>query len=157
MQRERLEYWKDGSRTAIRQLPGGKNSLGLVKFLFPNSYNIYLHDTPEDALFDKDVRAFSHGCIRLEKPMELAEWVLGWDAAKVEEYENGKDNQSVKLPQKLPVYITYMTTYTRDGELYFGNDLYGRDDKLVNEIAEGRFANAQSVRELEALRKLVGD
>jgi L,D-transpeptidase YcbB len=155
MAKERLEYWKDGSRTAIRQLPGGKNSLGLVKFLFPNSYNIYLHDTPEDALFDKDVRAFSHGCIRLEKPEELATWVLGWDMGKVTEYEHGKDNQSVRLPVKLPVYITYLTTYTRDGELYFGNDLYGRDDKLVQEIASGRFASAEALRDLDALRKLV--
>jgi L,D-transpeptidase YcbB len=157
MTKERLEYFKDGSRTGIRQLPGGKNSLGLVKFLFPNSYNIYLHDTPEDALFDKDVRAFSHGCIRLEQPMELASWVLGWDMGKVQEYEGGKDNQSVRLPTKLPVYITYLTTYTRDGQLYFGNDLYGRDDKLVQEIASGRFASAEAVRELAALRKLVDD
>ena len=156
-QRERLEYWKDGSRNAIRQLPGGKNALGLVKFLFPNSYNIYLHDTPEDALFDKDVRAFSHGCIRLEKPMELASWVLGWDMAKVKEWENGKDNRAVRLETKLPVYITYLTTYTRDGELYFGNDLYGRDDKLVEEIAAGRFASAEALRELDVLRKLVDD
>ena len=131
--------------------------LGLVKFLFPNSYNIYLHDTPEDALFDKDVRAFSHGCIRLEKPMELAAWVLGWDMEKVREYEKGKDNQSIRLKTKLPVYITYLTTYTRDGQLYFGNDLYGRDDKLVKEIAEGRFASAEALRELDVLRKLVDD
>ena len=128
-----------------------------MKFLFPNDFNIYLHDTPERELFRKDVRAFSHGCIRLEKPAELASWVLGWDMGKVKEYENGKDNQSVRLPVKLPVYITYLTTYTREGQLYFGNDLYGRDDKLVQEIASGRFASAEALRELEALRKLVGD
>jgi murein L,D-transpeptidase YcbB/YkuD len=65
--------------------PGPKNSLGYVKFLFPNDFNIYLHDTPNHELFEKDVRAFSHGCIRVEKPAELAQWVLGWDASKVDE------------------------------------------------------------------------
>src|ERR1044072_4392322 len=92
-----LEYWNDNGVRRIRQRPGAKNALGFVKFLFPNSFNIYLHDTPEDGLFEKDVRAFSHGCIRLEKPDELAQWVLGWDAAKVEAaMHDGPDNRSVK-------------------------------------------------------------
>jgi len=152
-----MEYYKDGGVTRIRQRPGGKNSLGLVKFLFPNDFNIYLHDTPNHELFDKDVRAFSHGCIRLEKPDELAQYVLGWPLEKVQEYEQGKDNTSVRLPHKLPVYITYFTTYTRDGQLYFGNDLYGRDDKLVQQIAAASVPNADAARNLEALRKLVND
>ena len=79
-----MEYYNDGGSTRIRQRPGPKNSLGFVKFLFPNDFNIYLHDTPNHELFDKDVRAFSHGCIRVEKPAELAQWVLGWDAARVD-------------------------------------------------------------------------
>jgi murein L,D-transpeptidase YcbB/YkuD len=152
-----MEYFRDGGVRRIRQRPGGKNSLGLVKFLFPNDFNIYLHDTPNHELFDKDVRAFSHGCIRLEKPDELAQYVLGWPLEKVQEYEQGQDNRSVRLPQKLPVYITYFTTYTRDGQLYFGNDLYGRDDKLVEQIASDSVANADAARTLEALRKLVND
>jgi murein L,D-transpeptidase YcbB/YkuD len=152
-----MEYYRDGGVRRIRQRPGGKNSLGLVKFLFPNDFNIYLHDTPNHELFDKDVRAFSHGCIRVEKPDELAEYVLGWPLEKVQEYEQGKDNVSVRLPKKLPVYITYFTTYTRDGQLYFGNDLYGRDDKLVQQIASDSVANADAARNLEALRKLVND
>ncbi|MBW8769277.1 MAG: L,D-transpeptidase family protein [Gemmatimonadetes bacterium] len=69
-----MEYYKDGGQTRIRQRPGAKNALGYVKFLFPNDFNIYLHDTPNHELFDKDVRAFSHGCIRVEKPAELAQW-----------------------------------------------------------------------------------
>jgi L,D-transpeptidase YcbB len=152
-----MEYYRDGGVRRIRQKPGPQNSLGLVKFLFPNDFNIYLHDTPNHELFDKDVRAFSHGCIRLEKPDELAQYVLGWPIDKVQEYEQGKDNTSVRLPHKLPVYITYFTTYTRDGQLYFGNDLYGRDDKLVEQIASASVANVDAARHLDALRKLVND
>jgi len=152
-----MEYYKDGGVTRIRQRPGPKNSLGLVKFLFPNDFNIYLHDTPNHELFDKDVRAFSHGCIRVEKPDELAQYVLGWPLEKVQEYEQGKDNTSIRLPHKLPVYITYFTTYTRDGQLYFGNDLYGRDDKLVQQIASASVTDSEAARNLDALRKLVND
>ncbi|MDQ6634734.1 MAG: L,D-transpeptidase family protein [Gemmatimonadota bacterium] len=154
LESENLEYYKDGGATRIRQKPGGKNALGLVKFLFPNDFNIYLHDTPNHELFDKDVRAFSHGCIRVEKPTELAQWVLGWDAAKVAQMEQGTDNNSVKLPRKLPVYITYGTAYIRDGQLYFGNDLYHRDDKLVNASADGALPSARAVQALEALRRI---
>ena len=157
LERNEMEYYKDGGQTRIRQRPGDKNSLGLVKFLFPNDFNIYLHGTPEGQLFNKDVRAFSHGCIRLEKPEELASWVLGWPIDRVMEYEHGNDNRSVVVPRKFPVYITYLTTYTRDGELYFGNDLYGRDDQLVRQIATGSFASPEAVRNLDTLRQLVGD
>ncbi|HEV7992914.1 MAG TPA: L,D-transpeptidase family protein [Gemmatimonadaceae bacterium] len=150
-----MEYYKDGGTTRIRQKPGPKNSLGFVKFLFPNDFNIYLHDTPNHELFDKDVRAFSHGCIRVEKPAELAQWVLGWDAAKVDEaMQNGKDNQQIKLPKKIPVYIAYGTTYMRDGQLYFGNDLYHRDDQLVKAIAEGALPSDRAVKALEALKRI---
>ena len=153
-----LEYFKDGSDTRIRQKPGPKNSLGLVKFLFPNAFNIYLHDTPQDELFEKDVRAFSHGCIRLEKPEELAQWVLGWDAARVDSaMQQGKDNQSTKLSQKLPVYIVYATAYERDGLLYFGNDLYNRDEALVQAVMASVTPTPDVLRRLEALRKLVED
>jgi murein L,D-transpeptidase YcbB/YkuD len=154
LESENLEYYKDGGATRIRQKPGGKNALGLVKFLFPNDFNIYLHDTPNHELFEKDVRAFSHGCIRVEKPTELAQWVLGWDAAKVNQMEQGTDNNSVKLPRKLPVYITYGTAYMRDGQLYFGNDLYHRDDKLVSASADGALPSAGAVQALEALRRI---
>jgi murein L,D-transpeptidase YcbB/YkuD len=154
LESENLEYYKDGGVTRIRQKPGGKNALGLVKFLFPNDFNIYLHDTPNHELFDKDVRAFSHGCIRVEKPNELAQWVLGWDAARVDQMEHGTDNNSVKLPRKIPVYITYATAYMRDGQLFFGNDLYHRDDKLVNASADGALPTPAAVQALEALRRI---
>ena len=153
-----LEYFEDGGERRIRQKPGEKNSLGLVKFLFPNSFNIYLHDTPQDELFDQDVRAFSHGCIRLEKPDALAQWVLGWDDARVQEAMNAaEDNQTVKLPKKIPVYIIYATAYQRDGALYFGNDLYSRDDALVEAVAQSVAPTGDVLRRLDALRKLVDD
>ena len=84
MEANDYETFQESGKTRIRQRPGPKNSLGLVKFMFPNAYNIYLHDTPNQKLFQEDVRAFSHGCIRLEKPAELAQWLLKWDAAKVQ-------------------------------------------------------------------------
>jgi murein L,D-transpeptidase YcbB/YkuD len=158
MEANDLEYFEDGGETRIRQKPGPENSLGLVKFLFPNAFNIYLHDTPEDALFDKDVRGFSHGCIRLEKPEALAQWVLGWDAARVNAaMHEGKDDQSTKLSKKIPVYIVYATAYERDGQLFFGNDLYSRDDALVQAVSQSVAPTADVLRRLEALRKLVDD
>jgi murein L,D-transpeptidase YcbB/YkuD len=156
MARNNLEYFRDGGERRIRQKPGPENSLGLVKFLFPNDFNIYLHDTPEKELFNKDVRAFSHGCIRVEKPVQLASWVLGWDEAKVREAEQGKDNSSVRLPRKLPVYIVYLTTYMRDGQLYFGNDLYDRDSTLMKDMGARTASDPESLRALEAIQQLVG-
>jgi murein L,D-transpeptidase YcbB/YkuD len=139
--RNDMEYYKDGGVTRIRQTPGDGNSLGLVKFLFPNTHNVYLHDTPAKELFKKADRAASHGCIRVERPAELAQWVLGWPAEKVRAaMQTGRDNQGVRLPQKIPVYIVYFTAYVRDGELYFGKDIYERDERLrdaVSTVASG--------------------
>ena len=136
LERNEMEYYKDGGETRIRQRPGGKNSLGLVKFLFPNSFNIYLHDTPAKTLFQQTDRAASHGCIRLEKPAELAQWVLGWDGARVQNaMESGPDNSAVRVPKKIPVYIVYFTAYLRDGRVYFGDDVYGRDEALLQKVA----------------------
>ena len=149
------ETYTENGNLRIRQVPGPKNSLGLVKFLFPNDFNIYLHDTPNDNLFDKDVRAFSHGCIRLEKPAELAQWVLGWDADRVHQaMENGPDNRTITLPKKLPVFIVYTTAYMRDGQLWFGNDLYKRDDQLAQAVLGGAMPSTRAVAAVEALRKL---
>jgi L,D-transpeptidase YcbB len=150
-----FEMTTQNGKPHLRQKPGPKNALGFVKFLFPNDFNIYLHDTPNHALFDKDMRAFSHGCIRLEKPDELAEWVLGWDASTVHEaMESGPDNRTVTLKKKIPVYIAYFTAYMRDGQLWFGNDLYRRDDQLAQAVAGGAMPSADAVRAVEALRKL---
>lgn len=150
-----METYREGDATRVRQRPGPKNSLGLVKFLFPNDFNIYFHDTPNGELFQKDVRAFSHGCIRLERPELLAQYALGWDVGRIREaMESGPDNRTIKLPRKIPVYIVYATTYIRDGQLYFGNDLYQRDKDLVDVVAEGAMPSAQTVQAVQALRRI---
>jgi murein L,D-transpeptidase YcbB/YkuD len=148
------EYYNDGGVTRIRQRPGPKNALGLVKFLFPNDFNIYLHDTPNDELFKKDVRAFSHGCIRLEKPDEMAAYVLGWDLNRVHEAMQGSDNRTVTLKRKIPVYITYFTTYVTDDKLFFGNDLYKRDDEMVNRMMPGAILTPDVERAARTLHKM---
>jgi murein L,D-transpeptidase YcbB/YkuD len=149
-----MEVYSDHGRRAVRQRPGPKNSLGFVKFLFPNDYNIYLHDTPNHELFKKDVRAFSHGCIRVEKANELAQWVLGWTGDKVQAAMDGADNHSVTLPKKIPVYIVYFTTYVADGRLNFGNDLYDRDNKLVTELEGVAMPSAETLKAQQTLRGL---
>jgi len=149
------EYWQDGSRTGIRQKPGPKNSLGLVKFIFPNSFNIYLHDTPARGLFEKDVRAFSHGCIRVEKPAELAQWVLGWSADSVQAaMDNEPNNKTVRIKEKIPVFIVYFTTFMSDEELHFGPDLYSRDDKLIAAIRGGATPSEEALQAAASLRQL---
>jgi murein L,D-transpeptidase YcbB/YkuD len=150
-----METYSEGGETRIRQRPGPKNALGLVKFLFPNDFNIYFHDTPNDELFKKDVRAFSHGCIRLEHPEQMAEYALGWPLDKVEEaMQNGPNNRQIKLPKKIPVYIVYGTAYVKEGQLYFGNDLYDRDGALVAAVAPGATPSAQVVQAVQALRRI---
>ncbi len=136
MSRNDMETFEEGGTTRLRQRPGGSNSLGLVKFLFPNSHNIYLHDTPDKSLFVKADRAASHGCIRLQHPDQLAQLVLGWSADSVEHLmHRGPDDHAVRLPAKIPVYIVYFTAYGRDGQLHFADDLYGRDDALERRLA----------------------
>lgn len=147
-------YTAQGERR-VRQRPGPKNSLGLLKFMFPNDFNIYLHDTPHGELFEEDIRAFSHGCIRVEKPDELGAWVLGWPADSVRDrMENGPDDRTVQVEQKIPVYIAYVTTFVRDGALHFGNDLYSRDDRLIPAVAAAALPTARAVQAVQALRRI---
>ncbi len=155
LERENMEVYHEKGETRVRQRPGPKNALGYVKFLFPNDFNIYLHDTPNHELFNKDVRAFSHGCIRLEKPAELAQWVLGWPADRVDEaMKNGPDDRGVKLPRKIPVYIVYFTMFISDGQLFFGNDLYHRDDNFVPVVMPGALPSKEIVDAVQALRRI---
>jgi L,D-transpeptidase YcbB len=123
----------------IRQLPGEKNSLGRVKFLFPNSFNIYFHDTPAKSLFEKDKRAYSHGCIRLQEPEKMAEYLLQdqpeWTPAKIEEAMNAGQEQYVNLKKPVPVMITYYTSWVDDdGLLNFRDDIYGHDSTLSRKM-----------------------
>ncbi len=127
----------------IRQIPGPKNSLGLVKFIFPNDYNVYMHDSPEQELFSKSRRDFSHGCIRLEKPADLAVWVLrdnpGWNADRVRAAMNGTTkNQQINLARPVPVLIVYATVIVSDdGVVHFYDDIYGHDAALEKVLDKG--------------------
>ena len=158
LERNDYEVVTENGKQRIRQKPGDKNALGMVKFMFPNTFDIYMHDTPEDQLFAKDVRAFSHGCIRLEKPEEMAQWVLGWTPEQVQQaMESGPDDRHVTLKQKVPVYIVYFTTFMRDGRLYFGNDLYARDGALVAAVKNGAQPTPSAIQAVRLLRVLAED
>ncbi len=115
----------------VRRRPGPKNDLGRVKFIFPNSRNIYLHDTPATELFNASKRDFSHGCVRVEKPIELAEYLLrntGWDRSRIEEQVATRQEKYVPLKKKLPVYLVYFTAAAdTTGRVRFYNDIYAHD------------------------------
>jgi L,D-transpeptidase YcbB len=120
---------------SIRQKPGPKNSLGLVKFLFPNSYNIYLHDSPAKSLFSQSSRAFSHGCIRLAEPEKLAVYLLKddtlWNRKKINLAMQAGKEKYVTLQSPVPVYIGYFTAYLDNaGKIQFRDDVYDRDQPL---------------------------
>jgi len=154
LDRNNYEIVKIEGRQRVRQKPGDKNSLGLIKFMFPNDFNIYLHDTPQGELFNKDVRAFSHGCIRLQHPDSLAQYVLGWPMDSIhKEMHDGPDDHRVNLKRKIPVYIVYFTTYMKNGQLYFGNDLYNRDEMLAKTVAAAAQSDSASAQAVQTLRQ----
>ena len=126
--------WNNGQ---VRQKPGPENSLGLVKFMFPNSNNIYLHDSPAKALFNKESRAFSHGCIRVQKARELAIKILdsdkNWSADKIDAAMKSGTEKNYSLKRKIPVYIAYFTARAdANGNLSFFEDIYNRDNRLAH-------------------------
>lgn len=123
----------------VVQRPGPKNALGLVKFLFPNKHSVYLHDTPGRGLFGKSGRTFSHGCIRVEDPLKLAEIILanrlGWDRAKIDATVAAGKLSQVNLPKPLPVLLLYWTVDPQfDGTAHFYDDIYGRDARLLKAL-----------------------
>jgi murein L,D-transpeptidase YcbB/YkuD len=129
----------NGELPTIRQKPGTGNALGKVKFLFPNSFNIYFHDTPSKSLFDRDKRAFSHGCIRLQDPFRMAQYLLKdnpeWSAEKINVAMNEGSEKYVKLKDPVPVFITYYTSWVDDnGLLNFRDDIYKHDEKLSKKM-----------------------
>jgi murein L,D-transpeptidase YcbB/YkuD len=135
----------------LRQRRGPKNSLGLVKFVFPNEYDVYMHDTPAKALFSRARRDFSHGCMRLENAQGLAEWVLreesGWRQDRIVAAMQGTESVSVKLTRLIPVMTIYVTAVVADnGEVHFFEDIYGQDAALEQELADAELeAQATSV------------
>jgi murein L,D-transpeptidase YcbB/YkuD len=134
----------------VRQRPGPNNALGKVKFLFPNRFNVYLHDTPSRSLFSRSVRTFSHGCIRVEKPVDLAEYLLredpGWTRRKIESVLGDGRERWLAVPRPLPVHIAYWTAWVdASGAVQFRDDVYGRDRVLLEaagaEPASSAFRN----------------
>jgi len=126
----------------IRQRPGPGNSLGLIKFVFPNDYNVYMHGTPEHALFLHADRAISHGCVRVQDPAKLAVWVLQgdptWTNERIEAAMNASQSQRVNLPKPIPVLVLYTTAAVAEsGEVGFFADIYGQDAQLEQELAKG--------------------
>ena len=127
---------------SVRQKPGPNNALGLVKFMFPNQNNVYLHSTPSQELFSRSRRDFSHGCVRVEDPTALAAWVLReqpqWTPEKIKAAMNGKEPAQVNLREAIPVLIIYTTvTVDNDGTVRFFEDIYGHDAALQNALAAG--------------------
>lgn len=139
--------WQSLSRGSfpyrIRQRPGPQNALGRVKFMFPNRFNVYLHDTPARRLFERPTRAFSHGCVRLDKPLELAELLLrdapDWTPERIRAVLASGRRTIVSLPETVPVHLTYLTAWVDDaGTLQFRDDIYGRDAALSAALLEPR-------------------
>ncbi len=126
----------------LRQGPGKKNALGRVKFMFPNNFNVYMHDTPSKKNFQRASRFFSHGCLRLQDPLKMAEVLLGeqgWDRSKIDATVTSGKRTVVKLDQTIPVHIAYLTAWAnKDGSVHFRKDVYERDPILEAALAKVR-------------------
>jgi murein L,D-transpeptidase YcbB/YkuD len=118
----------------VRQLPRVGNAMGEVKYEFPNPYGIYLHDTPEKGLMDKDARQFSHGCIRLEDAERLGRWLMGAQLQR----ETDKAEAKIDLPRPVPIYLTYLSAYPEQGHVAVGPDPYGLDAPKRSVMAAGQ-------------------
>lgn len=128
------------SQFKLRQDPGPWNALGSIKFVFPNHFSVYLHDTPAQNLFEQSSRSFSHGCIRVSKPFDLAHFALQendqqWDSEKIEQLEVLGKRKILKISSSLPIHITYQTVWVdNEHNIHFNSDIYGRDVKLENAL-----------------------
>jgi murein L,D-transpeptidase YcbB/YkuD len=140
LQKNHMEFVKkNDSVPTIRQMPGKDNPLGKVKFLFPNSYDIFFHDTPAKGLFEKSKRAYSHGCIRLEDAKKLAAYLLkddpSWTSEKIDQAMNSGKEQFVRVKRSVPVVITYFTAWVdENGQLNFRDDVYQHDAKTAERM-----------------------
>jgi murein L,D-transpeptidase YcbB/YkuD len=126
--------WYNGR---LRQKPGPDNALGGIKFIFPNPFNIYLHDTPTKYLFEKEKRSFSHGCIRIGNPVELASYLLEgenhWTDEMIIEAMNRKTELIIQISERVPVYVVYFTAFVdADQKLNYREDIYKRDKQIIN-------------------------
>jgi len=132
----------------MRQAAGPHNALGLIKFMFPNEYAVYLHDSPSEQLFSRTERDFSHGCVRVADPAALAEFVLAgrpeWTPAHIDEALHSGKRQRVNLAQELPVYLIYWTAFVNDDGVQFRNDLYNHDPQLERAMQRAHTVSLQS-------------
>ena len=146
--RNNYEVVSNGGQRTIRQRPGPDNALGEVKFLFPNSHDVYLHDTPADHLFSQSERAFSHGCVRVEKPRELARLLIDMTTDRDPEYFDelaALDTEKwINVDDEIPVWILYFTAWARpDGVVNFYGDVYSRDENLQEQVDERLITRAE--------------
>jgi len=135
------QYSQNNFPFVLQQQPGARNALGRVKFMFPNKYNIYLHDTPARSLFNRDTRAYSHGCVRVQRPLDLAYTLLAPQTADPEGTFQAARNTgratTINLETPVPIYLTYQTVFLdENGELAYRVDVYGRDKLVFDALAE---------------------
>ncbi len=133
-----IDWWNLGQAPSfgVQQPAGDGNALGELKFLFPNAHDIYMHDTPSKDLFASAMRAFSHGCVRVQNPRQFAQVLLGWDEATVAKNIEGQDSHSVPLKTKVPVHLTYFTAWADEsGKVQYFDDIYGRDTAMAKAFA----------------------
>ena len=146
----------------IRQQPGEENSLGRIKFMFPNQFDVYLHDTPAQDLFKKRRRDFSHGCVRVSKPFELAAWVLegkdDWNPDALQQATMTDEEKTIKLDHPLPVYILYWTSWVEDnGTVSFREDLYEQDKKMLSTLPPQTRGSPEARRSCQSILEKVED
>lgn len=136
---QKIQAVLDG-QMRIRQRPGSHNALGAIKFIFPNNQNIFLHHTPSTHLFARDRRDLSHGCIRVEQPVDLAKFVLAndmdWPESRIREAMDAGSSKTIRLKDPIPVLIGYSTVFTRNGSVFFYPDLYGHDATLIKALEQ---------------------
>jgi murein L,D-transpeptidase YcbB/YkuD len=147
--------WSRPGRVQFRQRPGAHNALGGVKFMFPNQFDVYLHDTPADALFARVERDYSHGCVRVEKPFDLARWVLQdrpeWTPERIQAAMSSGREQHVALKRHVPVYIVYETVWVDDdGTVEFREDVYGHDGRQENVVPASPIPGATRIAQQAA-------
>jgi murein L,D-transpeptidase YcbB/YkuD len=143
-----IDWFAYGGRPPfdVQQPPGRGNALGELKFLFPNSHDIYMHDTPTKNLFSETSRAFSHGCVRVQNPREFAAILLGWDREEIDRKTDSRVSQSIQLPRKVPVHITYFTAWPDStGKITYYNDIYKRDEAMEKALAASASARAANL------------
>ncbi|MCK8778667.1 L,D-transpeptidase family protein [Rhizobium sp. NTR19] len=141
-----VNWYGSTDKISVRQPPSSDNALGDLKILFPNSHAIYMHDTPSKSFFQRDMRALSHGCVRLAEPRKMAAAVLGTTIEDVNARIAGGQNVAVKAPVKIPVYISYFTAWpNKDGVVEFFDDVYGRDDAVAKAFDATTKARATKV------------